>query len=758
VQGVGFRPFVYRIARRYGLSGWVGNDNAGAIVEAQGTPAQIRRFERALVNDAPPLCRITTIERRQLPLAADRAFTIAPSDSTPLTPIPEITVDTAVCAECLTELLNPADRRHAYPLINCTQCGPRFTIVRRTPYDRCNTTMHRFGMCPRCRTEYTDPADRRFHAQPIACHDCGPRVELVDRTGRRISGSAIAAARALLLNGKIIAVKGLGGFHLAARADRADVVRRLRGMKHRPSKPLALMVRTIEQARALVHLSPDGERLLTSPQAPIVLAPRKPGCLIAAEVAPANHRLGVMLAYTPLHHLLLCGDHFPPLVMTSANDGGEPLVIDNADALCRLAVMCDAVLLHDRPIERAVDDSVFVDLPSGEAIPIRRARGFVPAPLPLPTGRDLHGLAVGAELKSTVAVVRDGQAILSQHLGDLAHPDTVLAFRRTIEDLLQLFDIHPGWVAHDLHPAYASTLHAQRLASAANLPLIPVQHHHAHAAALLAEHGRADPALVIVCDGTGYGRDGTIWGGELLLADLCDFRRLAHLKPLLLPGGDTSARDPRRSALAAAHLAYGESTERKTATAHLGFHDDEAAILDQMITADVGCIRSSGAGRLFDAVAALLGICNQNLFESQAAMALESAAEGFDAAATDDDGAFNIESDQIDPAPALRALMSRRATVPAGQLGADFHEQFARAWTAVAVEHARRTGIRTVGLTGGVFCNARLTRRIVELLQQHRLTVLRHHAVPPNDGGIAFGQAAVASARMSRDLNRKAGA
>ena len=746
------------MARRYGLSGWVGNDNAGATVEAQGTPTQIRRFERALANDVPPLCRITTVERRELPLAADRAFTIAPSDSTQMTPVPEITVDTAVCAECLAELLNPADRRHAYPLINCTQCGPRFTIVQRTPYDRCNTTMRRFGMCPRCRTEYTDPADRRFHAQPIACHDCGPGVQLVDRTGRGISGGPIAAARALLAEGKIIAVKGLGGFHLAARADRADVVRRLRGMKHRPAKPFALMVRTIEQARALVDLSPDGQRLLTSPQAPIVLARRKPGCPIAAEVAPANHRLGVMLAYTPLHHLLLCGDDFSPLVMTSANDGGEPLVIDNADALCRLAVMCDAILMHDRPIERAVDDSVLIDLPGGAAIPIRRARGFVPAPLPLPTGRGLHGLAVGAELKSTVAVVRDGQAILSQHLGDLAHPDTVLAFRRSIDDLQQLFDIHPDWVAHDLHPAYASTLHAQRLASAANLPLIPVQHHHAHAASLLAEHGQTDPALVIVCDGTGYGQDGTIWGGELLLADLCDFRRLAHLKSLLLPGGDTSARDPRRCALAAAHLAYGESPRRRTETAHLGFHDDEAAILDQMIRADVGCIRSSGAGRLFDAVAALLGVCNQNLFEAQAAMALESVAEGFDAAATDDDGAFIIESDQIDPAPALRALMSRRATVPAGQLAADFHEQFACAWTAAAVEHARRTGIRTVGLSGGVFCNARLTRRIVELLRQHGLTVLRHHAVPPNDGGIAFGQAAVASARMNRSPNRKAGA
>lgn len=767
VQGVGFRPFVFRTARQLGLTGFVVNDARGATIEAQGSPRQLVALRRALRQNSPPLARVRSIRSRRVPTRAlERDFEIARSIQDGQT-LAEVTVDSATCSDCLRELFDPTDRRHGHALINCTHCGPRYSIVRRVPYDRCNTTMVDFAMCPACAREYTSPVDRRFHAQPIACPDCGPQVTFVPAGDNARIGAtgAVQAARQALRAGRIVAVKGLGGYHLAVRADDAPAVERLRRLKHRPFKPLALMAPSVEAARRLVDLGPAAERLLRSPVSPVVLAPARANAPpLAPAVAPGNHRLGVLLAYTPLHHLLLADtpDPMPPLVMTSANDGGQPLVIDDADAFRTLAGLCDAWLTHDRPIERGVDDSVFIDAGADAApLPVRRARGLVPAPIELPLPDAAHavdGVAIGGDLKATVAVVRAGCAILSQHLGDLAHPDTFALLIRTVRDLCALFDVCPRWVAHDLHPAYLGTGAARRLAAEWGVPALAVQHHHAHAASLLAEQALDGPVLAIVCDGTGYGPDGATWGGELLRVDAGDFTRLARLRPLRLPGGDSAARQPWRCALALCHLATGDPIPHPRRPV-----DTDHAFVAEMIRRGTACIPASSAGRLFDGVASLLDLCHENTFEAQAAMALESAAERFGERSFgtrcaapqllisrgDDAGEWT----EIDFAPFIRSLLDgRQRGEPVESLAAEFHEQFAAAWAATAIEHARRTGIRRVLLTGGTFCNLRLTRRLTELLSAAGLRPIRHTVVPPNDGGLALGQALVGVTRI-----RKAG-
>ena len=763
VQGVGLRPFVYRVALAHGVTGFVLNDTRGATVEAQGTSDQLDRFGVALIRQAPPLARFTDLRTSDLPpLPGERGFEIRHSDAHGRRGA-AVTVDTATCPACMAEACDPGDRRHRYGLINCTDCGPRYSIVHDVPYDRPNTVMARFAMCEPCRGEYVEPGDRRFHAQPIACHDCGPDVSLVDARGRAIAGDPYAEAARRLAGGGIVAIKGMGGYHLACRADDDVAVRRVRAIKRRDRKPFALMCRDAEAAMDLVRMSPGGAVLLASATRPIVLAPRRSDAPVAESVAADGHRYGVMLPSTAMHHLLMREPACPqPLVMTSGNVTDEPLIFDNDDALTQLGAAMgdgDALLWHDRPIARGLDDSVFIDT-DGAAIPVRRARGYVPVPLALGGSAAAGAVAgpgwcVGGELKNTVAMVRDGEAILSQHMGELTDARVFDRYAAVLEDMAALFDVEPRWIAHDLHPQYVSTMHARRVAAQRGLALIGVQHHHAHAAAVMAEHDLHEPVLAVVCDGVGYGQDGGVWGGELLRASRRDFVRLARLRPLALPGGDASARDTRRCAAALGEQVWGEDWQSHPAMARLFGDERERRTLGVMMRRGVGVVPSSAAGRYFDAVAAMLGLCLCNDFEARAGLRLEAAAADTDDASDLPAAAFALHDDaevaglrRIDLSPMTRTLLAEHARGrEAPVLARWFHEQLAAAFEAAVVEAAQRTGLGEVVLSGGVFCNALLTHRLEDRLGQRGLKVYRHEQVPPNDGGLALGQAAVALAR-----------
>lgn len=760
VQGIGFRPFVVRLARRLGIHGFVRNDSAGVTIEAQGTSDQLERFAQALQRERPALAVFHHFDARLIPPRNEtEPFGIEASDH--LSPgstraaEAQVTVDLALCPACRRELFEPHDPRHRYGLINCTDCGPRYTIQRRIPYDRPNTTMASFAMCDHCRSQYADPLDRRFHAQPIACPVCGPQVTLVDSVGQTLAGDPYHRAAAMLRGGQIVAIKGLGGFHLAVRADQDEPVQRLRRLKARDAKPFALMAASLQVAQRLVRLSPAGQTLMQSPACPIVLAERRPHAPISAAVAEGSHRLGVMLPHTPIQHLLFAelASTCPVLVMTSGNTSDEPLALDNDEALRRLGPLVDAILWHDRPIERRVDDSILLDGAGAAPLPIRRARGYAPASLELPLAGSTMGLCVGGELKSVLAVVRSGRATLSQHLGDLQHALAFDHFRKTLHDLLDLFEVRPQWIACDLHPLYLSTQYAREMAARLQVPLIAVQHHHAHAASVLAEHGHRGPALAIVCDGVGHGEDGASWGGELLLADLKSARRLAHLRPLRLAGGDAAARDTRRCGLALLAQALGQDFDHHPAARALIPDAQERQMLALMVKRNVRCTPSSAAGRVFDGVAAILGLCAHNDFEAQAAQRLESAAaECPEACGADEGEIFELTGQprQLDLSPLIQRLLAGQAAGrPVNELAAWFHEGLALAWATTTLEQAQRTGIRTVALSGGVFCNEILSLRLTRLLAAEGLHVLHHRVVPPNDGGLALGQAAVAAARSA---------
>ena len=766
VQGVGFRPFVYRLAMRHHLSGFVRNDSQGVTIEAQGRVDGVELFAQDLITHHPSLARFEAVNTHEIPLdgGGDRfvIFDSLGGTDTAVTTT-SVTVDTVTCAECLTELLGPTDRRFRHGLINCTNCGPRYSIIRRVPYDRPNTTMASFPMCVACEREYRDVDNRRFHAQPIACHDCGARVDLVDVRGRTISnGEPIREAAARLQRGQIVAVKGIGGFHLATRADDDKAVARLRELKLRDAKPFAVMCATVDQARRLVHLGDQASEAMASEAGPIVLAERRSEASIARRVAPGNHRLGVMLPATPIHHLLFASQQsgFGPLVMTSANTTDDPLVIDNQEAVDRLAGVCDAILWHDRMIARPVDDSVLIDMGQREPLPIRRSRGYVPSTLKMPIVAGSDGLCVGGQLKCTITVVRDGLAVLSQHLGNLEHPLAFSNFQKTVGDLCDLLGTEPQWIAHDLHPAYLSTGYARQLAACRHIPLIGVQHHHAHAASLMAEHGRTEPMLAVVCDGVGYGDDAASWGGELLLADLAGFRRLARLRPMVLAGGDAAAKDIRRCGMALLYQAVGENFDHHPAAYRLVSDPGERRMLASMIKRGVCCVPSSSAGRLFDGVAALLGVCDHNSFESQAAMALESGASQVETEPRGDVSLFIIRDantaqgvQEIDLSPLILQLLAWQGQGRPSAISAwVFHDQLAWAWEALVTAAAHRTGVRCVGLSGGVFCNELLTEILSRRLTRRGLRVLHHRVVPPNDGGLSLGQAAVAVARMHGTL------
>ncbi|MCE5327731.1 MAG: carbamoyltransferase HypF [Planctomycetaceae bacterium] len=772
VQGVGFRPFVYRLAVECNLTGWVLNDARGVTLEVQGPPAAVDDFAARLAAELPPLATMATCERSAAEvITGEQRFEIRPSEGGELADA-QITVDVAVCPDCLREMADPADPRHRYPFINCTNCGPRYSIVAAVPYDRPNTTMSGFEMCPLCRRQYEDPADRRFHAQPVACPECGPTVRLIDTQGITIDcDDAIAAARLRLQAGDVVAVKGLGGYQLACLANDEHAVGRLRRRKQRDAKPFALMVRDVAEAAELCQVSPAAVALLESPLRPIVIMPRRPGRRVAREVAHGLDTLGVMLPYTPLHHLLL-ERPMGPLVMTSGNYSEQPLVREDDEALSHLCGIADVMLVHNRPIERRVDDSVVQDSGGGRTLVLRRARGYAPQPLRLaePIARALDGappvLAVGAELKNTFCLLSGSRALVSEHIGDLKEGRTYRHFIDTINHLEALFDIRPELLAADLHPQYLSSQYAHRrhrgeLASGEGcpggkpprddsregLPIELVQHHHAHIVSCMAENGCAEGVIGIACDGVGYGDDGAIWGCEVLAADLQSYRRLGHLRYLPLIGGDAAAGQTWRPAVAALHEAFGEGFVRHLDALPLRIARDQLSAAIEQLTMEVNCPPSSSLGRWFDAVAWLCGVTDANAYEAQGPMLLESAIEhGVDREypfALTSTGPFTMELQA-----AIEGIVAdHRRRVTPGVIAAKFHNTLAAMLAAAAARARDETGRTIVALSGGCMANRYLAARLVHLLEADAFKVLMHRDIPCNDGGVALGQAIVAAAR-----------
>jgi hydrogenase maturation protein HypF len=735
VQGVGFRPFVYLQARNRGLRGWVLNRPDGVVLEAEGDREGLDGLLEALRRDAPPAARVLSIQVEELPESGEPDFRILPSadgeDARPSVP-----ADLAMCPACARELDDPRDRRHRYPFTNCTQCGPRFTIIESLPYDRPRTSMKGFPLCPQCGAEYRDPADRRFHAQPVACPACGPRLDLLDEGGAPLARgeAALEGAATLLLEGGILALKGLGGFQLLADAASGPAVRRLRERKRREEKPFAVLFQDLPAVERVCRVTEAERALLASPQAPIVLLERRGAPGVAEAVAPGNPRLGALLPTTPLHHLL-AARVARPLVCTSGNLTEEPLCHRDAEALERLGGVADRFLVHNRPILRPVDDSVARVDPHGTTL-LRRARGYAPQPHPVALGTQTV-LALGAHQKSTLCLLDRGQAVVSQHLGDLHTADGAELLERTVEDFLRFFQARPERVACDLHPDYASTRLGERLSDRLGVPLVRVQHHHAHVAAVAAEAGAGFPVFGLAWDGTGLGTDGTIWGGEAIRVEGGAFHRCAHLRPFPLPGGERAVRDPARCALG---LLWG--TRGDLAGGEGLVPPEEAQILESMLARRVQCPETSSMGRLFDAVAALLGIRSRPGFEGQAAMALEYAAQG-----SADRGTYPwafLEGDPLvaDPAPLVAALLADRAD---GVPGPDCARRFHQSLADLALVLARHGGSRQVLLAGGCFQNALLTTLVRERLGEGGFQPLSPEAFPPNDGAVSLGQAAVAA-------------
>lgn len=738
VQGVGFRPFVYRHAVELRLSGWVCNDAQGVVLEAEGAPAALDALVCALHSDPPPLAEVEEVEVSELLPTGGSGFTVAPTQASGGTDA-RVSADVAPCAACLAELADPADRRFGYPFINCTDCGPRYTIVRQVPYDRPSTTMSGFAMCGQCAAEYADPSDRRFHAQPNACPQCGPQLGWSSRHEQRHGPEALAAALECLRAGGTVAVKGVGGYHLACDATDESAVRTLRCRKKRDAKAFAVMVGDLTAAELLCELDDAARAALLSPRRPIVLAPRRPGAQLAADVAPGLVEVGVMLPSSPLHVLLADGMQ-RPLVMTSGNRSSEPVLHQDGEAHEVLGPLSDGVLSHDREIAVRTDDSVLRSA-AGRVQLVRRARGWVPQPVRLPISSTDPVLAVGAQLKSTVALARGGSVVLSQHLGDLDDWSTYASFTAAIEHLTRLSGIAPALVAHDLHPDYRSTAWAM----ASGLPLLAVQHHHAHIAACLVEHGVTTPVLGVAFDGLGLGSDGTLWGGELLLADLTGFLRVGHLVPVSLPGGDAAVREPWRTALAWLDRSFGE----EVAAEHGRHLDDRWAAVLSLIRSG-RAPETTSAGRLFDAVAALLGVRSRVTYEGQAAMELEALARQADHRRVPT-YTVDVGPATLDPAPLLAALLDDRARgVPVEAMAAGFHRALAAGTAQLAADVASRHDVDTVALSGGVFQNSLLSQQLSSALVRAGLRVLQHEQLPPNDGSISIGQAGVAAACTAR--------
>lgn len=744
VQGVGFRPFVYTTAAALGLTGSVRNDTSGAIIEIEGEDVAIHEFLRRLRRNPPPLAVVESIETENIPVSGGTGFVIADTTEadggrTLVSP------DVAMCDKCAAEQRDPADRRYRHAFVNCTNCGPRFTIIASLPYDRAATTMSPFEMCVDCAREYADPADRRFHAQPVCCPNCGPSLSFSEGATRTRGESALQRARALLRDGAIVGVKGIGGYHLACDAGNHAAVTEIRRRKRRGDKPFALMVPDMAGARGIVELDAVAAGLLCSPTRPIVVLPRRTDASVSELVAPRNPDLGVMLAYSPVHTLLfgLPGDEpvADILVMTSANLSGEPICCTDADALGRLAWLADGWLSHDREILVPCDDSV-LRVVDGNELPVRRSRGYAPLPVALPVPVP-PTLAVGADVKNTLAVADNRYAWLSAHIGDVDDLATLTAFGRTAHHLTTLTGVDPEVIVADAHPGYRSTEWAYRNAN--GRPVRTVQHHHAHIAAVMAEHGLAGPVLGFAFDGTGYGPDGAIWGGELLEADYKGFVRLAQLKYIPLAGGDLSVLRPYRMALS--HLwAAGLRWDTDLAPVRACPPAERRALEHQLHTG-AGCVPTSSMGRLFDAVSALIGVRQTVDYEAQAAIELEGLARSADADQTGYNFAFDTGRSPIvfDPAPVLEAaLVDLRSGVPAAVIGAQFHRAVAGLIAELAV--ARAAPGQVVALSGGVFQNVLLVRLTLDTLRAKGFEVFTHRQVPPNDGGIALGQLLVGNA------------
>lgn len=739
---MGFRPFVFRLARELGLSGWVRNCSFGVALELQGEEALLVRFEQRLHDELPPLASIATLTRQELQLqTAESAFEIRPSSDGPCDI--RIAPDSALCSDCLRELFDPSDRRYRYPFITCTNCGPRYTIVTGVPYDRPLTTMAAFPLCPSCEAEYRNPADRRFHAQPVACPDCGPRLSLYDGEGAlpEQGDAALCRAAAALRQGSIVAVKGLGGYHLAVNASDPAAVERLRQRKQRDEKPFAVMVPDLATARRLALLDPLEERLLTGPEAPIVITRLRPGGAVVPQVAPGSVWIGLLLAYTPLHHLLHAESGLAALVMTSANLSDQPMLVDDDEALSQLRGVADLILGHDRPIQVRCDDSVLRFFRSGPLF-YRRSRGYAPRAVTVPYQED-QILAVGGELKNTVCLAVGDQAVISQHIGDLKNEATLDCFRATIKGLQEIMAVTPRLVACDRHPDYLSSRYAEEL----GLPLVRVQHHHAHLASCMAENGLDGELIGVIFDGTGLGDDGTVWGGEFLVGGYAGVQRAAHLRPVRLPGGDAAARETWRPALAWLYPLLGEQVWSLPDLPQLS--TAERRLVVSMLERGISAPYTTSAGRLFDAAAFLIGAAQCNSFDGQAGMALEALAEtagqSFEVSPVEltETGDRVI---QLDCAALLQGLaVGRAAGGTAADLALAFHHGLADAVTQTCLRLRERFGHQRVALSGGVFQNRLLNELVYTSLLAQGFTVFTHRLVPPNDGGIALGQAAVAA-------------
>lgn len=753
VQGVGFRPFVYNLALKYHLAGWVKNTSSGVEIEVQGSDNQLRSFVKHLKQDAPPLAQLDDVIIAKSSEGKFERFEILTSESIPsaFQPIP---ADVSICPDCLREMLNPKDRRYRYPFINCTNCGPRFTIIRDIPYDRPNTTMATFRMCPQCAVEYGDPTDRRFHAQPIACPNCGPTVWLEQyRPGEndattlvmQLGDEAIQRTRRLLSEDKIIAIKGLGGFHLACNAKSPLAVAELRRRKLRVDKPFAVMMPDVETIRRHCHVNDVERTLLESPAHPIVLLRRRSISMIAGDIAPGQRTIGVMLPYTPLHVLLLEKEKGYPevLVMTSGNLSDEPICTDNIEARERLANLADAFLMHDRDIHIRTDDSV-MRVFNNEIFPVRCSRGYSPYPVRLPW--DVSPiLAVGAELKNTFCITNKNYAFSSHHIGDLENYETLKSFESGVTHFEQLFRVRPEAIAYDLHPNYLSTRYGLSRAEQEGIPAVGVQHHHGHIAALMAEKGLdgSRPVIGVAFDGTGYGDDGAIWGGEFLVADYSEYKRVAHLEYFPLPGGDASIRRPSRTALSLLY-ALGLDWNEKLAT-HTDLCFDDRSALRSQLEHKINSPLTSSIGRLFDAAAALCGIRQRVNYEAQAAIEFESSAD------PDEKGFYEFDymDGRISQKPAIEALLfDTLAGVGKDKISARFHNGLAYMVSNICGKISNSYDLSEIALSGGVWQNVTLLNKTIDFLEKDGFTVHIHRRVPTNDGGLALGQAAIAAWRM----------
>lgn len=791
VQGVGFRPFVYGQALQCGLAGFVLNNSQGVTIEVEGKVEALDSFQRTLLEETPPLARIDTLTVEPLPLRHEQTFVIAHSQAGSER-MALISPDTATCDDCLRELFDPRDRRHHYPFINCTNCGPRFTIVQDVPYDRDNTTMRVFPMCPDCQAEYDNPLNRRFHAQPNACPVCGPHVQLLNLEGHypvgagveegrdpcghlegtpglpssrmdnAVSADPVIAAAQLLASGVVLSIKGLGGYHLACDAMNVEAVQRLRQRKHREAKPFALMVPDPETARQLCHISDMEAALLSSRRRPIVVLTQLPNCPVAPGVAPAYDTLGIMLPYTPLHHLLLYAfaaviepGRPAVLVMTSGNLSDEPIAYKDDDARARLATIAEGTLTHNRAIHMRCDDSVVRIVAGGEQF-FRRSRGYAPEPILLSFDIPVPLLACGAHLKNTFCLGKGRQAFASHHIGDLENVETLTSFHEGIEHFARLFDIYPQAVAYDLHPEYLATKYALDT----DIPQkIGIQHHHAHIASVLAEHGLSGPVIGVAADGTGYGTDGAVWGCEIMQADLLGFNRLAHLAYVPLPGGEQAVRQPWRMAAVYLARAYGDAFLDLGIPFVRQLDRSKWRPLSQMAAKGINSPPTSSLGRLFDAVAALLGLRNDVLYEGQAAIELEGLARTWRDDRKMDRGdqqdVYPFTSDdqspmRLDVAPMIRAIVGDiRQGVAVPQIANRFHRSIAELLATTCFNAREQSGLNVVALSGGVFQNRLLLECLQARLERMAFQVYINRRVPPNDGGISFGQLAVAAARLA---------